>query len=108
MTVTIIGVGLIGGSLAISLRDKRLADHIIGIDNKEEHLQTAKRLGLIDEYCPLEEAVQKSTLVVLAVPVDAIMGLLPFIMHAVSNQVIMDMGATKENLINIIKDHPKK
>ncbi|HZG23033.1 MAG TPA: prephenate dehydrogenase [Chitinophagaceae bacterium] len=108
MTVTIIGVGLIGGSLAISLKEKQLARHIIGVDNDELHLQTAKSRGLIDEYCSLEAAISKSTLIVLAVPVDAMMAILPEIMDKITGQVVMDMGSTKGNLLGVIASHPKK
>jgi prephenate dehydrogenase len=108
MTVTIIGVGLIGGSLAISLREKQLAKHIIGVDRSEEHLQKAMSLGLIDEHCSLAEAISKSTLVVIAVPVDAMMIILPEIMSLITVHVVMDMGSTKENLLNAIAGHPKR
>ncbi|MEJ7740980.1 MAG: prephenate dehydrogenase [Chitinophagaceae bacterium] len=108
MTVTIIGVGLIGGSFALSLRDKRLAESIIGVDNNDWHLETAKKLGLIDDHCLLEEAIHRSGLIVLAIPVDATTGILPQVMDAVTTQVVMDMGSTKENIIHSIYDHPKK
>ena len=108
MTVTIIGIGLIGGSLAMALKEKRLADHIIGVDNSEKHLRTAMDRGLIDEYCTLEEAIPKSSLIILAVPVDALTGLLSKVMDAVTDQVVMDTGSTKEYVIRAIEDHPKK
>lgn len=108
MTVTIIGVGLIGGSLAISLREKQLAKHIIGVDRSEEHLEKAMSLGLIDEHCSLVEAISKSTLVVIAVPVDAMMMILPEIMSLITAHVVMDMGSTKENLLNAIAGHSKR
>lgn len=108
MTVTIIGIGLIGGSFAISLREHNLAQHIIGVDNNAEHGQTALSLGLIDENCGLEEAVGKSELIVIAVPVDALLKLLPKVMDLVTGQVVMDMGSIKENVINVIGDHERK
>jgi prephenate dehydrogenase len=108
MTVTIIGVGLMGGSLAISLKEKELAKHIIGVDNDDEHLQKAKSLGLIDEYCSLADAIKKSTLVILAVPVDAMMILLPRVLDLITGQVVMDMGSTKEILMTTIAGHPQK
>lgn len=108
MTVTIIGVGLMGGSLAISLREKHLASHIIGVDQSDVHLRKAKSLGLIDEYCSLPEAIKKSTLVILAVPVDAMIEILPEIMDLITGQVVMDMGSTKVNLLSTIAAHPKK
>lgn len=108
MTVTIIGVGLMGGSLAISLKENRLARHIIGVDQSETNLQKAKILGLIDEYCSLPEAISKSTLVILAVPVDAMIAILPEILNLITDQVVMDMGSTKANLISAIANHPKR
>ena len=108
MTVTIIGIGLIGGSLALALKEKGLADHIIGIDNDRAHLQTAIQMGLIDEHCTLEEAVQKSSLVIVATPVDALTSLLPKIMGLVTGQVIMDAGSTKELVMKKIEGHPKR
>lgn len=108
MTVTIIGIGLIGGSLAIALKEKQLAAHIIGVDNSEEHLQTAMNNGLIDEYCSLQEAIPRSSLVILAVPVDALTALLSKVMDAVTDQIVMDTGSTKEYVIKAIENHLKK
>lgn len=108
MIVSIIGIGLIGGSLAISLRERKLATYIIGVENSEKHGARALELGLIDECLPLEEAVRRANLIVLAVPVDAMIAILPGIMDHVTDQVVMDMGSTKENLIHLIRHHPKK
>lgn len=108
MTVTIVGIGLIGGSLALALKEKGLADHIIGIERDEHHLQTALQMGLIDEHCALEEAVQKSSLIVLAVPVDALSALLPEIMNGVTSQVVMDAGSTKELVMKKMESHPQR
>jgi prephenate dehydrogenase len=108
MTVTIIGVGLIGGSLALALKEKKFADHIIGVDNNPSHINTAKRLGFIDEECTLEEAVKKSHMVVMAVPVDAMISLLPAILDLTDKQVVIDMGSTKHRLIQIAGGHEKR
>ncbi|MEJ7768907.1 MAG: prephenate dehydrogenase [Chitinophagaceae bacterium] len=108
MRVTIVGIGLIGGSLAISMKEKKLASHIIGVDKDVNHLKKAMALGLIDEHLPLNEAVAKSQLIVLAVPVDAMNQLMPVIMETITSQVVMDMGGTKENVINLVSGHPKK
>ncbi len=108
MTVTIIGVGLIGGSFAIALKERKLADRIIGVDNNPAHIDTAKRLGIIDDAAPLEEAIKQSNLVVMAVPVDAMIALLPSVLNLIDQQVVMDMGSTKEKLMSITGSHPKK
>lgn len=105
---TIIGIGLIGGSLALSLKLKGLYTHIIGIDNNEEHQQKALALNLVDEILPLNQAVAKSDLIVLAVPVNAMTSLLPGILDLVTNQVVIEMGSTKENVLKIIANHQKR
>ncbi|WP_223151482.1 prephenate dehydrogenase [Chitinophaga varians] len=109
MIVTIIGTGLIGGSLAITLREKGVADKIIGVDQHEEHLQRAKELNIIDEGMPLDEALESSDLVILAIPVDAVLQVLPKLMDKVrANQVIMDVGSTKQKILQLVAGHPNR
>ena len=108
MRITIIGTGLIGGSIALALRDLNIASHIIGVDASEEHLQKALALQIIDEAALLEDAVQQSDLVILSIPVHAAEKLLPRIMDMVTTQVVMDTGSTKEQIINSVKEHPKR
>ncbi|SJZ53266.1 prephenate dehydrogenase [Chitinophaga eiseniae] len=109
MIVTIIGTGLIGGSLAITLREKGVAEKIIGVDQQEEHLQKAKALNIIDEGMPLNDALQCSDLVILAIPVDAVLQVLPTLMDKVRpNQVIMDVGSTKEKILQLVAGHPNR
>jgi prephenate dehydrogenase len=108
MIVTIIGIGLIGGSLAMALKDKALADKIIGVDADPSHQEKALSLGLVDEVMELDEALVQSNLVVLAVPVDAVINLLPVVLDKIDKQVVLDVGSTKEGIINSVKDHPKR
>lgn len=109
MIVTIIGTGLIGGSLAITLREKGVADKIIGVDQHAEHLQRAKELNIIDDGMPLNEALQCSDLVILAIPVDAVLQVLPELMDKVRpNQVIMDVGSTKQKILQLVAGHPNR
>ncbi|RAJ87761.1 prephenate dehydrogenase [Chitinophaga dinghuensis] len=109
MIATIIGTGLIGGSLAISLKEKGAASHIIGVDQQESHLQRAKELGIIDEGASLEEAMKRSDLIVLAIPVDAVLKVLPILMDKVQpGQVIMDVGSTKKNILQLVAGHPNR
>lgn len=108
MTITIIGIGLIGGSLAISLREKKLATTIIGVDNNEANLARAKELGLIDASMPLDEAFAQSQLVILAIPVDGVLRLLPQLLDKATKQVIMDVGSTKEKILELVNDHPNR
>ncbi len=106
--LTIIGTGLIGGSFALVLKDKGIATHIIGVDNNEENQKKALELGIVDEVLPLKQAIEKSRLIVLAVPADALQKLLPIVLDLVEPQVVMDMGSTKESLIAAVANHPKR
>jgi prephenate dehydrogenase len=107
-TVTIIGTGLIGGSLALVLKDKGLADKIIGVDSNTDHEKKALDLGIVDEVLPLNEAIVKSKLVVLAVPVNALNNILPAVLNQIDNQVVMDMGSIKAIVIDLVADHAKR
>jgi len=95
MKVAVIGVGLIGGSFALRLKEKNLSQKIIGVDTNASHAAQALEMGIVDEMLMLEEAVIASDLIVLAVPVDVSEKLLPKIMSLVKHQVVMDMGSTK-------------
>jgi prephenate dehydrogenase len=106
--IAIVGVGLIGGSLAIQLHEKKLSSRLIGVDANTEHAQQALALELVDEILPLDEAITAADVVVLAIPVDKLVSLLPDIMNKIDRQIVMDMGSTKAQLINVIKDHPKR
>ena len=109
MTVAIIGIGLIGGSLAITLKENGFADTIIGVDKSQQNLDKAIRRRLIDMDCSLEEAMQRSDLIVIATPVNALMDLVPQILDLTQpHQVVLDVGSTKELLLNIIKHHPRR
>lgn len=108
MTVTVVGIGLIGGSFALALRDKGIAKRVIGVESNEEHKRKALSLRLVDEMKDLDEAINESDLIFLAVPVDAATALLPSILNKVDKQVVIDAGSTKEGIIEAIKDHPKR
>ncbi|MBB1287150.1 prephenate dehydrogenase [Flavisolibacter sp. BT320] len=108
MIVTIVGVGLIGGSMALTLKEKAVATRIIGVDNNVAHQHKALELGLVDEIMDLPDAVISSDLVILAIPVNAIQEVVLFILDILDKQVVMDAGSTKSAILNLIKDHPKR
>jgi len=108
MKISIIGLGLIGGSMAIEFRKKKFASHIIGVDSSNLHAQTALNLGLIDEICTLENAVKKADLVILAVPANACLNLLPKVLDLTNKQIITDVSSTKENICQRVKSHSKR
>ena len=109
MTITIVGIGLIGGSLAITLKENGFAKRIIGVDASQDNLDKAVRRRLIDEDMPLENAIAQSDLIIVATPVDVMMHLLPQILDQVSeNQTVIDVGSTKERLMEHLKKHPNR
>ncbi|HWI90712.1 MAG TPA: prephenate dehydrogenase [Flavisolibacter sp.] len=108
MRVTVVGIGLIGGSFALALRDKGIAKRVVGVESSEEHKRKALALRLVEEVKDLEEAIKESDLIFLAVPVDAATALLPSILDKVDKQVVIDAGSTKEGIIEAIKGHPKR
>jgi prephenate dehydrogenase len=108
MTTTIIGIGLIGGSFALALKDKGIAQNVIGLDANEEHQRKALSLGLVDEIKELDEAIADSDLIVLATPVDIVIELLPRILDKVNKQLVIDVGSTKEGILEAVKNHPNR
>lgn len=101
MKVAIIGVGLIGGSMAVALREKNIATTIIGVDANVTHQQIALDLKLVDSIMDIESAIKTADLIILSVPVDKAVSLLPLILKQVDKQVVMDVGSTKSNVCKI-------
>ena len=108
MIVTIIGTGLIGGSMALTLKEKGFATKVMGVDASEQHLTQALELGIIDEAHTLQNAVSQSDLIIIATPINAAENLLPQILDLVDQQVVMDVGSTKKNICKIASAHSKR
>jgi len=109
MKITIIGIGLIGGSLSISLQENGFASQVLGVDVSRENLDKALRRRLIDEAVLLEEGIARADLIVLATPVDAMCRLLPRILDEIEEgKTVIDVGSTKENLLAEVADHPRR
>lgn len=109
MIIAVIGLGLIGGSMALDLKDKGFASRIIGVDQSESNAHEALSLGIVDEITSLKTAVEVSDLVIIAVPVNATVTLLPQILDYIQKKtVVMDVGSTKQMIINSIATHPKR
>lgn len=106
--IAVVGVGLIGGSLAIQLHEKKIASRLTGVDASPVHAEKALALELVDEILSLEDAIRVSDVIVLAVPVDEVVSLLPRILDEVEKQIVFDMGSTKSQAVEIVKAHPKR
>lgn len=108
-TATVIGLGLIGGSLSLDLKARGFAKKIIGVDASESHAKKALELGLVDEVRSFEAAFGDSELVILAVPVDVIEVLLPQVFDLVGpNTAITDMGSTKRGISIHCRSHARR
>jgi prephenate dehydrogenase len=107
MTVAVIGIGLIGGSLMVDLRKRGFADRIIGVDTNVLHQNIALLCGLVDENDTLENAIEKSDLIILSTPVNTNCMMLPGILDKVAgtSKVVTDMGSTKASIAEVSKNH---
>ncbi|HEV2833095.1 MAG TPA: prephenate dehydrogenase [Hanamia sp.] len=103
MDVTIIGTGLIGGSMAIALKEKNIAQKIFGVESSPQHANDALKLGLVDEINELDEAISKSGLIILAVPVNTAEKMIVSILDKVDQQIVMDLGSTKNAICEAAK-----
>jgi len=106
--ITIVGVGLIGGSLALQLHEKKISSRLIGVEANESHAQKALELELVDEILPLDDAIQHSDVIILAIPVDSMVTLLPEVLNKIGHQIVVDLGSTKSQLIEAVKNHPRR
>lgn len=109
MKIAIIGVGLIGGSIALKLREKGFGTEFIGIDKSENHLQEALDLKIIDRAENLENGVKNADIIITAIPVDATVKIIPQVLDLVNeNQTVMDTGSTKSGIVEAIKNHKNR
>jgi prephenate dehydrogenase len=106
-TLAIIGAGLIGCSMAEGLRD--ISELIIGVDNNTRHLQEALGRGWIDKSMSLANAVSQAGVIILTIPVDATVNLLPQILDNLGpRSIVTDAGSVKSAICQSVKDHPKR
>ena len=109
MKITIIGLGLIGGSLAIDLRKNKFATELVGVDASEEHADQALKIGLVDRVENLEDGVKNADIVIIAIPVDKEVIVLPKVLDLISiSTTVTDMSSTKRVIIESVKNHPRR
>lgn len=109
MKITIIGLGLIGGSLARDLRRTKFAGELIGVETNKIHAKTALKLGLVDRIDSLEKAIADVDLVIIAIPVDKELEVLPIVLDKLSNNTtVTDMGSTKKIITERVQNHPNR
>lgn len=109
MRVFIAGLGLIGGSLALTLKERGTVEEVMGMEVSEERAKEALSLGLADRIVPFEEGVTTADLIVLATPVDTIPMLAVKALNRVQKpQVVIDLGSTKGELCEVIDQHARR
>jgi len=105
--IAVIGLGLIGGSLALELKKLTWAT-IYGIDNNPSHIQKALDLGIIFEKATID-VVKKVDVVIVAVPVNVIPEITVNVLDQIgSNTLVFDVGSTKSAVCAAVKNHPKR
>lgn len=103
--VTIIGVGLIGGSMGLAIKRKRMASKVIGFFRKEKSANLAKRIRMVDiATFSLNQAVKDADLVILATPVETIKHIAKKIIDAMKpGSILIDVGSTKKEIVQTLE-----
>lgn len=110
MVVTVIGLGLIGGSMALDLKNRGFADRIIGVDHNINHTNIALLSKIVDEIDDLSPAVKRSDLIVIATPIDSTKTILPKVLDLINGsiKVVTDVGSTKHGIGEVVKHHKNR
>ena len=112
-TVGVIGLGLIGGSMALDLKRRGFASEVLGVERDTVAAEAAKTIGLVDEVVPYEDCIRRADIVVVAVPVGAAVKLVPDILNrfaameaSIPEKIVMDVCSTKSQICHATQYHP--
>lgn len=109
MKVVVVGIGLIGGSMVLDLKERGVASHVVGVDKNPENAKKALQLKIVDEVANLEDALHKADIVILSVPVQTSQYLVLDILDKIDGKtVVIDVGSTKKGISNSVLSHPKR
>ena len=114
--IGIVGLGLIGGSMAIDLKRKGYASQILGVEKDPVNASAAERIGLVDSVVEIGECVRQSDVIIVSVPVGAALRVVPQVLDIMAeifpeggcDKVLMDVCSTKESLSEAVKYHPMR
>ncbi len=115
MKIGIIGLGLMGGSLGIAIKQKFPSYHIVGLDHNETHSKEALEIGLVDSIASSMEGIRECDVIVLSIPVDGIISVLSTLEGVSEDCTIIDLGSTKAKIVasvppsirtNFVAAHP--
>ena len=106
-TLGIVGVGLLGASLGLAARKRRLARHVLGVSRNAAALEEAARTGAIDAACDLQDAARRSQLIIVCTPVETIVEhVLKIALHCAAHTLITDVGSTKAAIVHRLAGLP--
>jgi len=109
MKATIVGLGLVGGSIALDMRRAGMVSEINGVDILARHVSEALELGLVDKVPSEDKALSEADLIILSIPVNSLGALLPSILDAVKpGAVVIDTGSTKAQICRAVANHPRR
>lgn len=108
MKIAVVGLGLIGGSIARDLK-AQINVEVSGVDSNVHHSEKAMSLGLVHRICDLDTAISDMDVIIIATPVDVIEILLPTMLDQLSDQtIVIDVGSTKSSICAAIAVHPRR
>ena len=110
MVVGVIGLGLIGGSMALDLKRRGFAQTVLGVEKDSVSASAAKTIGLVDEVVPFEDCVRRSDIVVISIPVSAAVKMLPKVLdlfgECEGEKIVIDTCSTKSQIVRAVHYHP--
>ena len=112
-TVSIIGLGLIGGSMAIDLRRRGFAERILGVESDPVNSAAALKIGLADEVTDMEQAVAQGDIIIISVPVGTALKILPAVLdifekNGFTDKIVVDTCSTKSQIVRSVHYHPMR
>ncbi|MFC2170090.1 prephenate dehydrogenase [Acidobacteriota bacterium] len=109
MTFTIIGIGQIGGSFALSLKKNQIGKKIIGVDKKNVTQKLSGTTAFDSLTTELDPSIQEADFIFLSVPVLSILSLLPQIIPKMKpGALLLDSGSTKRSIVTLMAKYPDK
>lgn len=108
MNIGIVGLGLMGGSIAKAIKKYGIAENVYGYARTPKTIEEIKELNLVDELMSLDDLKEKSDVIILAIPVDSIIDMIDDFKDVSQNTTIMDLGSTKEFIVENIPDEIRR
>lgn len=113
LTVGVVGLGLIGGSMAIDLKRRGFASTVLGVEQDPVAAEAALTIGLVDKVVDLPECVKEADIIIVAVPVGTAVKMVPAILDMVGDfslkdKIVIDVCSTKEQICKAVKYHPRR